>query len=631
MQFLAPAGFWLAALAIPILLLYMLKLRRKQVQVSSIFLWEQLLREQQANAPWQKIKRNLLLILQLLILAALVFALVRPAIPVPTIASGSLVVLLDASSSMNATDVSPSRFEQARRTIDSLIDGLNPSSSMTLIQVGATPQILVAAEADKSLLKTALNNARVTQGAADWDSAFALAAGAARGSEAGSTTVIVSDGGLPENDLPGLPGEVRYLPIGQSAENVAITALALRRGANGPELFAEVTNFGDSDRTVLLSFDFQNELFDARQLEIRAGSSSSMTLGSLPNTAGIYKASISSLENNSPLDELPIDNTAYAIYQTNTARRVLLVSRGNLFIEQLLASLPNIQAFRALADENGNLQLPEENFDLYVFDGFAPGELPNGNLLFVRPTSNPLFDIGGPFEDITNVQVNEHALTRFVDWTNVHVLKAYQVQTPAWAEPLIESEGRPLLFAGETNGQRVAALTFDLRESDLPLQVTFPILFSNLINYLVPPSAFDASRSLQPGESIAIVPPPAAGQIVIASPSGETHPLNIEGGTVTFSRTDEIGYYAVNFLSPDSSTAEYFAVNLFDPAESDIRPRDAIQVGTVSVTSGISNQVGQRELWTWLAALALIVLMIEWQVYHRRQIPIGRILKRASS
>src|SRR5690242_8539225 len=135
MQFLTPAGFWLAALAIPIILLYMLKLRRKQVQVSSTFLWEQLLREQQANAPWQKIKRNLLLILQLIVLAALVAAVARPAIPVATIASGSVIVLLDVSASMNATDVEPNRFEFARRTIDSLIDGLGPASSMTLILV----------------------------------------------------------------------------------------------------------------------------------------------------------------------------------------------------------------------------------------------------------------------------------------------------------------------------------------------------------------------------------------------------------------------------------------------------------------------------------------------------------------
>src|ERR1041385_9408348 len=114
MQFLTPFGFFLALLAIPIGLLYMLKLRRKQVQVSSTFLWMQLLRDQQANAPWQKLKRNLLLILQLLILAALVIAFARPAVQVPAVATGSVIVLLDASASMHATDVSPSDRKSTR-------------------------------------------------------------------------------------------------------------------------------------------------------------------------------------------------------------------------------------------------------------------------------------------------------------------------------------------------------------------------------------------------------------------------------------------------------------------------------------------------------------------------------------
>src|SRR5262249_46983962 len=125
MQFLTPLGFALASLAVPIILLYMLKLRRKQVQVSSTFLWQQLLRDQQANAPWQKLKRNLLLILQLLILTALVMAFARPAIRVPTVATGSVIVLLDASASMNATDLTPSRFEAARNSVTDLINGLS--------------------------------------------------------------------------------------------------------------------------------------------------------------------------------------------------------------------------------------------------------------------------------------------------------------------------------------------------------------------------------------------------------------------------------------------------------------------------------------------------------------------------
>src|SRR5687767_6123678 len=274
MQFLTPLGFLLAALAIPILLLYMLKLRRKQVQVSSTLLWTQLLRDRQANAPWQKIKRNLLLFLQLIILAALVFAFARPALQTPAVASGSVVVLLDASASMNAIDVTPSRFELARSMAQTLIDQLSGDARMTLILVGQTSRALVASETDKAILKKALSEAQPTQGGADWQSAFALAAGAAHGNQ-GITTVILSDGGLPENGLPALPGEVRYVAIGTSADNLAVTALALRPAARGPELFAQATNYGAAAREVLLSVYFGEELVSARQFSLQAGASQS--------------------------------------------------------------------------------------------------------------------------------------------------------------------------------------------------------------------------------------------------------------------------------------------------------------------------------------------------------------------
>src|SRR5512138_2572631 len=296
MQFLTPLGFLLAGLAIPIILLYMLKLRRKQVQISSTFLWVQLLRDQQANAPWQKLKRNLLLILQLLILAALVIAIARPAIQVPAVASGSVIVLLDASASMNATDVSPSRFEEARRSVDALINGLTSASSMTLILVADSPQTLISAETDKSLLKQALDKAHATPGQANWQAAFALAAGAARSNQDKATIVIVSDGGLPAEGLPALPGEVRYVPVGKSQDNLAISALALRPALKGPQLFAEVSNYADVDRKVTLSTYFNNDLIDARQLDLRAGSSGSFTLDGLSNTSGIYKVRLSDPE-----------------------------------------------------------------------------------------------------------------------------------------------------------------------------------------------------------------------------------------------------------------------------------------------------------------------------------------------
>ncbi|MCC6299581.1 MAG: BatA and WFA domain-containing protein [Anaerolineales bacterium] len=627
MTFLTPLGFALASLAIPIILLYMLKLRRKQTPVSSTFLWQKLLREQQANAPWQKLKRNVLLILQLIILAALVTALARPALQVPVVASGSVIVLLDASASMNAADVSPSRFEAGREAALDLVNGLSPASSLTLILVAEKPQTLISAETDKTLLRQALNDARPGNGSADWKSAFALAAGAA---DANSTTVVISDGGLPQSGLPALNGEVQFIPIGESQDNLAISALALRPAQGIPQLFAEVTNYDSTSREVLLSIYFNEGLIAARRLSIQPNASASLILDNLSNASGIYKATITdpainSLNSLNSLDSLSLDNTAFAVFQSSSARRVLLVSKGNLFLEQLLASIPGIQPFRALPAADGTLQIPNDPFNLYIFDGIAPPELPDGNLLFVNPPPNPLFEVGGLYNEFENMRVNDHPLARFVNWSAVHILQAKRIETPLWAETLIESDAGPLVFAGETDNRRVAALAFDLRDSDLPLQIAYPILFTNLINYLAPPSAFDSSQSLQPGESLSILPPTDVERMVVASPSGQLYTLF--PNEAVFTQTDELGYYAVNFISGDSSAAEYFAVNLFDEGESNIQPRASIQVGRAEVTPTASQKIGQRELWQWLALLALLVLMIEWQAFHRRAFPaLGGVL-----
>src|ERR1041385_7888499 len=125
MSFLAPVALGLGALSIPIILLYMLRLRRRDVPVSSTMLWQQLLRDREANTPWQRLRRNLLLFLQLLILATLVLALARPFVQVPTVPPGRLALLIDASASMNATDVAPSRFEEAKRQALNVVDTLS--------------------------------------------------------------------------------------------------------------------------------------------------------------------------------------------------------------------------------------------------------------------------------------------------------------------------------------------------------------------------------------------------------------------------------------------------------------------------------------------------------------------------
>jgi len=416
---------------------------------------------------------------------------------------------------------------------------------------------------------------------------------------------------------------VRYIPIGKAGGNLAVSALALRpaqatfsgQAFAGAELFARVTNYGPEHSAAVLSFYRDDELISARRVAVGAGQSASVLLPGLPPAPAVYRAALSGHE---AADQLPLDDTAFAVFQPPVGGTTLLVSEGNLFLEQLLAALPNLAPYRAVPDEQGALTLPTEPFDLYVLDGVIPDPLPPGNLLILNPPPNPLFPVTGVIEHPGDAVVAEGPLTRFVEWSAINILQARAVETPVWGRLLVNTAATPLVFAGETAGRRVAVVTFDLHDSDLPLQVTFPILFANLINYLAPPLAFDTADGLQPGEGLTILPDLSVTQVVVAAPGDRvfTPPITEDG--IRFTATETLGVYAVNYLSPDGHWAEFFAVNLFAPEESDIAPQSNIRIGQATVEHAGADAVGQVEYWPWLAGLAFVVLLVEWWAYHRR-------------
>src|SRR4030095_1670996 len=134
MSLLTPLALICALLAIPIILMYMLRLRRREVVVSTTFLWQQVVQDNEANTPWQRLRRNLLLLLQLLILVCMIFALARPFILVPAVSTGQIELLLDASASMNAADMpgGETRFEEAKRQALSMGDTLGRTETLTM-------------------------------------------------------------------------------------------------------------------------------------------------------------------------------------------------------------------------------------------------------------------------------------------------------------------------------------------------------------------------------------------------------------------------------------------------------------------------------------------------------------------
>lgn len=616
MSLLTPLFLLLSLLAIPIILLYMLRLRRQEVMVSSTFLWQKLLRDREANAPWQKLRRNLLLILQLLILAALVFALARPFWPVPSVVNSSVVVLLDGSASMHATDTEEeSRFATAQKQAHQLINDLGSTNQMAIILVGRSPLVIAQPTSDKNSLHTAVTNATPENGTANWPAAFALAAGAAQGFT-DAQVIILSDGQLPAN-LPTLPAELIHLPMGSSSENLAISALATRETAVGIELFASVTNHGNIDRQTLLSLTLDGVLYDARRITVPAQSSANTSWELPPNTA-VIQAHLSDID----ADHLPLDNIAWAVHEGGLTNRTLLVTEGNLFLEQLFAVLPGVELFKATPDSDLLHTNDTEPFDLYIFDSVAtlPDPLPNTDMLIINPQANSaadLFSINGTFSDTVTIRLADTPLLQYVDWGQVNIRVAQQVAAP-WAQTLVQAVGGPLIQIGEQNGRRIALINFDLRDSDLPLQIAFPILMANLTGWLNPGSAFDTPTGLQPGDAVAITPETSTTAVTVIKPDGSSWQADVEDQPLIFSETQQLGLYQL-LLRDNSGQREagHFVVNLFHPLESAISPAVVSLLGETAVDDEQTEAVGQREFWSWLVLLAFLILLVEWWVHFR--------------
>jgi Ca-activated chloride channel family protein len=618
MNFLTPVFLALAGLAVPIIILYMLRLRRREVVVSSNMLWQRLMQDREANTPWQRLRRNLLLLLQLLILAALVLALARPYIPVPSVAAGSVALLLDASASMNAQDMpgGVTRFEAAKEQAAALVGDLANDEVMTVIAVGPVPQVLTPATGDRAALRAAIDQAEPSQAQGDWEAALALAGASIAGREQAGI-LIISDGGLPDT-LPPVPAEVHYLQVGRSADNLAIGALAVRSLDNVPHLFASVTNYSEEDADVILSIHVDDQLETADRLAVPAGESVDFTLDNLPETSRVIRAELTSPVEGGLVDRLPLDDVAYAAYAPPRGGRVLLVTDGNLFLEQILRALPGIDAFRASPG-----RMPEEKFDLIVYDSWVPAALPDSNLLIINPSrTTNLFTVGGAFTNTRLLRQADSTILSFVDFEDIAVREATRVQATGWAQTLVEAEGGPLLLAGTAGGSRVAVLTFDLHASDLPLKIEFPILIANLLDWYSPAQPFENTAGLTPGDPVVIRPLASTVEYTITKPDGSTRSYPVADGPLTYTEADQIGIYRVDLRNGqgEESTA-YFAVNLFAPDESRIRPTDTIVVGEGAVAGSESDdEFGQRELWPWLAVLVLLVLLIEWWVFHRGSI-----------
>lgn len=635
MGLIAPLGVGLLGLLIPVIAMYLLKRRREEVEVSSTFLWERVVQDIEANAPWQRLRRNLLLLLQLLTLLLLIGAVARPFLRTAGASGQSLIVILDGSASMGASDAEGgSRLDAARRETLRLLDSLPPDGRMTLIRAGSGAEVLAAGTRDRVAVEQAL--AALAPTAADSDISAALSlAGAAAARQPESEIVLLSDGAVTAPGPPRLDAPLRHIPLGTGANNQSISALNLRVQGLAYSLFVQATNHGPE--TVTRRLLVEGEVASgapyatAFDLTLAPGARAERVLEGLPPELLSVRATLAGS------DLLATDDSAWAVPPPLGSRAVRLVTPGNIFVQTGLALLPDVALTVAapgspLTDTATSPALTL--LDRTISDTAALAPEATGALLLIAPPASSTaaalgITVTGTISEPVPVPANTRdPLLANVDLSEVAILRAQQMALPAWARPVIVDgrSGAPLLWVGERGGRRIAALAFDLHESDLVLRVAFPLLLSNLVSELTsgPAGRLALSGQARPGEPIALDLPVWATGVTVEGPDGRTTPPTTEG-RASFTAAQP-GLYTVRWQGspPAGSQVEPLrvAINLFSPQESTIAPVGEIMLAGSGATGGhaatqpLSGE-GRRELWRPLALLALLVLAIEWLVYQR--------------
>jgi hypothetical protein len=614
MTFLAPAAAFFALTLPAIVALYFLRIRRPTRVVPALNLWPDQVRDRQANVPWQRLRFSWLLLLQLLAAAVLVAAAVQPALSAGTSLARHSVVLLDVSASMQARDVQPTRLDEAKKEVRAIIDQLGPQDRMTLVAVGPAPRIVASVVGDRDALHRAVDGLGVSNGSADLSSALALAAGLVRPGD-DARAYLFSDGivGPIRTDASSsLPFPVEYHPIGVSGENIGLTSLVVRTSAQSRAAFLHVQNFGQQARTFSLEWRADGKLVDVRQLTLAAGVAQDLTLP-VPSDATAVSAHIDSG------DVFSLDDTVTAVARTPSTFRVLLVTPGNVFLQQALALRGDFQLdVVAPADYKSSAAYAMTVFDRFSPPGLAPGlppALPNGPFIIIDPPPGSAL-AGGAAIGVGRVRATDAGdpLLTNVDLNDVHIARSQDLRNNTFGRALITSLQTPLVLVRDEPFRQVL-FGFDLHESDLPLRIAFPILVQNLSEWILPPSV--PSHSFHPDEPVTIVPETGATSVIVVRPDGSRRAL-AGGAVATFGETDLTGLYTVEQTVSGRTNRSWFTVNLFSDQVSQLKPVDRITLPPYS-TSVAVNAVrrGQLEIWPWIALVALGLVVVEWLAFHR--------------
>ena len=566
MPFTTPLAL-LGLLFVPaVIAMYLLKLRRDEAVVPSTLLWTRLVADVEANAPWQQLRRSLLLLLQLLLVVILAMLAARPFVERPAGLARDIVLVMDTSASMGATDVVPDRLTAAKQAAIEALRDLPTGGKVSLIAAGRSARIVVNESTDLARVRQAIEGVEVSQGTGDLGDALELASKlSARSGDA--QVLVATDAALATPPTGRVVARIKVLPVGRDRKNQAIVALAVRTSpsAVSRSVFVSVANVDLERASRRLELWGDGSLLEVRDVALEAQARADVIIDDIDREVRTVEVR---LVGSDPAvitapDQLAVDDRAWAVIPPDRTREILIVGSGDPYLETALSFLPDTLLFTVPPDRYPQDAVRSDGtaWDLIIFEGTLPAALPRAPILAIAPPrTSDLGEVSGKLANpgIGTLDPDEPVL-RFVDLSTTHIAEATRLTTPDWARTIIPGpRGAPLLYAGTRAGLPSAVLAFEPRRSDLPLQVAFPILLANLTGELLG-SSTAPTEAVEPGTPVELVVPTGASGLAVSGPDGsltELVPGTAGGSAVTFAATEQLGVYTVTPISgPEGSAA----------------------------------------------------------------------------
>ncbi len=720
MTFLAPipiatvltvAGV-LAALAV---VAYILKMRRRRFEVPFSALWQRVLQERESSSLFKHLRRLLSLLLQLLILALLIVAVLDPQLGSPDRDAHNVVIILDASASMKALDgrvydaageAEPSidgtagdrgdtrvvigsedartRMDVAREQARQFLSTMGGGDRAMIIRMDGQSTPLGRFDDDKAALARLVDRVRASDTPADLERALNLAADALRDRQ-NPVIVLIGDGAYPSavtqrvrwhtstatpaaanaaatageasesDDLGSIDLaniDVRYIPIGQTGENVGIVAFNARRYITDKTSYAafiEVENFGQEPAARKLVVYSGDSAVDVKTIALAPGQRMRQLYPGLgggqdnrmraelqpvdAQDANAANTNAAGVDNADPdrvpaADVFTLDDRAYALLPARKKQKVLLVTADNLYLEGAMLVYDSIQVDKLTAEEYDRAAVAGElgGYDAVVFDGHTPESLPPPGIHLMY------FDPQGPHSPIairrrvSAPRVTEtaeaHPVMRWVVMSDVNfdASSVFAVSRARGEVALAQYVRDPIIAAKRTQERKIAVFGFNLAGTDLTLRVAFPLLLLNTLDWFAGDDA-DLLTTYTTGKRLSVPLDGVANvsQVDVITPAQQRLLAPVSEGRASF-YAHSIGRYRLVARSGTEAVAEIDVVaNLANPAESAIAPAAELALGGQVLPAPEEFSLTRRQsLWVYLVLAALLLLCLEWFSYHRR-------------